>query len=218
MKRQLTALIAKEVRLEWKQRYALGGILLYVIATVFIVYLSFRQVIDLPTWNALFWIIQVCAAVNAIAKSFLQESRGRMLYYYTLADPRAVILSKTIYNLGLMFLLSVINLACYSLFIGNPVQDILQFTIAVLLGSLGFAAVLSMVSAIASKAGNNTTLVAILGFPILIPLLITTIRFSKNAMDGLAWSVSTHYIILLAALNLLVVTLAYLLFPYLWKE
>ena len=60
-----------------------------------------------------------------------------MLYYYTLADPRAVILSKTIYNLGLMFLLSVINLACYSLFIGNPVQDILQFTIAVLLGSLG---------------------------------------------------------------------------------
>ena len=59
MKRQLTALIAKEVRLEWKQRYALGGILLYVIATVFIVYLSFRQVIDLPTWNALFWIIQV---------------------------------------------------------------------------------------------------------------------------------------------------------------
>ncbi|HRS38695.1 MAG TPA: heme exporter protein CcmB, partial [Bacteroidia bacterium] len=178
MKRQLTALIAKEVRLEWKQRYALGGILLYVIATVFIVYLSFRQVIDLPTWNALFWIIQVFAAVNAIAKSFLQESRGRMLYYYTLADPRAVILSKTIYNLGLMFLLSVINLACYSLFIGNPVQDILQFTIAVLLGSLGFAAVLSMVSAIASKAGNNTTLVAILGFPILIPLLITTIRFS----------------------------------------
>lgn len=142
MKRQLTALIAKEVRLEWKQRYALGGILLYVIATVFIVYLSFRQVIDLPTWNALFWIIQVFAAVNAIAKSFLQESRGRMLYYYTLADPRAVILSKTIYNLGLMFLLSVINLACYSLFIGNPVQDILQFTIAVLLGSLGFAAVL----------------------------------------------------------------------------
>lgn len=141
MKRQLTALIAKEVRLEWKQRYALGGILLYVIATVFIVYLSFRQVIDLPTWNALFWIIQVFAAVNAIAKSFLQESRGRMLYYYTLADPRAVILSKTIYNLGLMFLLSVINLACYSLFIGNPVQDILQFTIAVLLGSLGFAAV-----------------------------------------------------------------------------
>ena len=116
-----------------------------------------------------------------------------------------------------MFLLSVINLACYSLFIGNPVQDILQFTIAVLLGSLGFAAVLSMVSAIASKAGNNTTLVAILGFPILIPLLITTIRFRRTPwMD---WrGRSAHYIILLAALNLLVVTLAYLLFPYLWKE
>ncbi|HRH65407.1 MAG TPA: heme exporter protein CcmB [Bacteroidia bacterium] len=208
----------KEIRLEWKQKYAFQGLLLYVVSTVFVCYLSFRQIIDLPTWNALFWIIQVFAAVNAVAKSFMQESRGRMLYYYTLANPRALILAKTLYSLLLMLVLSVFNLFFYSLFIGNPVQDLPMFLTAVLLGSSGFASVLSMVSAIASKAGNNATLMSILSFPILIPLLMTTIRFSKNAMDGLAWSVSWQYVIILTALNALVFALAYLLFPYLWRD
>jgi heme exporter protein B len=218
MIRQVQFLILKEIRLEWKQKYAFQGLLLYVVSTVFVCYLSFKQIIDLPTWNALFWIIQIYAGVNAVAKSFMQESRGRMLYYYTLANSRSLILAKTIYSLLLMLVLSACNLFFYSLFIGNPVQDFPMFFLAVFLGSSGFASVLSMVSAIASKAGNNSTLMSILSFPILIPLLMTTIRFSKNAMDGLAWSVSWQYIIILTALNALVFALAYLLFPYLWRD
>ena len=69
-------LIAKEINLEWKQKYAFNGLLLYVISTVFVCYLSFKQIIDVPTWNALFWIIMLFASVNAIAKSFIQESKG----------------------------------------------------------------------------------------------------------------------------------------------
>jgi heme exporter protein B len=59
---------------------------------------------------------------------------------------------------------------------------------------------------------------AILAFPILIPLLITLIRLSKNALDGLDFSVSYTYIVVLLAINVIVVVLAYLLFPYLWRD
>lgn len=117
-----------------------------------------------------------------------------------------------------MIILSIISLFFYTLFVGSPVQDYPMYFLAMILGSAGFATILSMVSAIASKAGNNSTLMAVLSFPILIPLLMTTIRFSKNAMDGLAWSVSTNLIIILVALNVLVIALSYLLFPYLWRE
>ena len=120
---QIFHLIEKEINLEWKQKYAFNGLLLYVGATVFICYLSFREILEVPVWNALFWIIQLFAGVNAIAKSFLQESRGRMLYYYILADPKAIILSKIIYNFLLMLLLSVFNFLFYSLLIGNPVSN-----------------------------------------------------------------------------------------------
>jgi heme exporter protein B len=211
-------LIKKEILQEWKQKYAFQGLLLYVVSTVFVCYLSFRQIIDPPTWNALFWIILLFAGVNAVAKSFMQESRGRLLYFYTLANARSIIIAKTLYSLMLMIVLSVISLFFYSLFVGNPVQNYTMYFIAMILGSAGFATVLSMVSAIAAKAGNNATLMSVLSFPILIPLLMTTIRFSKNAMDGLAWSVNINFMIILISLNVMVIALAYLLFPYLWRE
>jgi heme exporter protein B len=215
---EIVFLIKKEMLLEWKQKYAFNGLLLYVISTVFVCYLSFKQIVDLPTWNALFWIIQLFAGVNAIAKSFLQESRGRMLYYYTISDPRSFILSRIIYNFMLMMVISGFNLTFYSLFIGNPVQNMPVFILAMVLGSTGFAAVLSMVSAIAAKAGNNFTLMSILSFPILLPLLMVTIRFSKNAMDGLPFSVSQSLVVMLLAFIAMIIAMAYMLFPYLWRE
>ena len=211
-------LIRKEIKSEWKQKYAFNGLLLYVVSTVFVCYLSFRQIVDLPTWNALFWIIQLFAGVNAISKSFLQEGRGRMLYYYTITNARSFILAKIIYNLLLMSVLSGFNLIFYSLFIGNPVQNMPMFILAMVLGSAGFSAVLAMVSAIASKAGNNFALMSILSFPILIPILMVTIRFSKNAMDGIAWAVNQQFAIILLALIAMVFALSYLLFPYLWRD
>ncbi len=40
-------------------------------------------------WNGLFWMIQLFICVNAVAKSFLQESQGRMLYFlYCCRRPR----------------------------------------------------------------------------------------------------------------------------------
>ena len=218
LSKEIRFLIKKEIQQEWKQKYAFQGLLLYVVTTVFVCYLSFKQIIDPPTWNALFWIIILFAGVNAVAKSFMQESRGRLLYFYTLASARSIIIAKTVYSLLLMIVLSIISLFFYSLFVGSPVQNIPMFFIAMLLGSAGFASVLSMVSAIASKAGSNSTLMAVLSFPILIPLLMTTIRFSKNAMDGLAWSVKYNFMVILLSLNVLVLALSYLLFPYLWRD
>lgn len=204
--------------MEWRQKYAFNGLLLFVISTVFICFLSFRRIVDAPTWNALFWIIMLFASINGVAKSFMQESQGRILYYYTLSSPQAIILSKTIYNLLLMLMLSAINLLFYSLFIGNIVKDMPMFMLSMLLGSMGFASILTMISAIASKSGQNTTLMAILSFPVLIPLMITIIRVSKNAMDGLDRAISNPYIIILLAINLLVIALSYMLFPYLWRD
>jgi heme exporter protein B len=204
--------------MEWRQKYAFNGLLLFIASTVFICFLSFRRITDPPTWNSLFWIILLFAAVNAVAKSFLQESQGRRLYYYTLSSPQAVVLSKILYNLLLMAVLASINLLFYSWFVGNLVQDMPMFMLCTLLGSMGFASVLTLVSAIASKAGQNAPLMAILSFPILIPLLITVIKASKNAMDGLDRSLSTQYIIILLALNVIVIALSYMLFPYLWKD
>ena len=215
---QIKHLIKKEIILEWRSKYALNGVLLYVVSTVFVCFMSF-QVVEKLTWNALFWIIMLFASINAIAKSFLQESRGRQLYIYTLVSPAALIIAKTIYNSLLMMLLTVIALAFYSLvFEPSKDIDILMYLVAAVLGSLSFATIFTMVSAIASKTGNGGMLMAILSFPIIIPVLIVLIKFAKNAIDGLDRSVSLDEIGLLVVINVIVMTVALLLFPYLWRD
>src|ERR1700689_1028005 len=113
-------LFKKEILLEWRAKYAFNGVLLYVVSTVFICYISFQLTPGFEhssgykvVWNVLFWIIILFASVNAIAKSFMQESKSRLLYYYTIASPQAIILSKTIYNIFLMLLLSALTLPVY---------------------------------------------------------------------------------------------------------
>lgn len=207
--------------LEWRQKYAINGILLYLVSTVFVCYLSFRlrgNTIDPITWNALFWIIILFTAVSSVAKSFMQEREGRQLYYYSIANPQAIIVSKTIYNALLMVVLSLSGFLVYSLVMDNPVVDFALFILNIILASVGFSSVLTLVSGIASKAGNNATLMAILSFPVIIPMLLIVMKISKNAIDGLDFSHSVDEILTLVAINMIVGTVSYLLFPYLWRS
>ncbi|SFC05112.1 heme exporter protein B [Flexibacter flexilis DSM 6793] len=218
---EIKTLITKDIVLEWRQRYALNGMILYIVSTVVVCYMSFnlqRVPLNVVTWNALFWIILLFTSVNAIAKSFMQERQGRHLYYYTLVSPQAIILSKIIYNTLFMLLLSGIGLLVYGVVLNNPVQDMPLFLLNLALGSMGFASTLTMISGIASKANNNSTLMAVLSFPVIIPMLLMLIKVSKNALDGLERASSTDEIVTLLAINAIVLAVSYILFPYLWRS
>ncbi|SFB81810.1 heme exporter protein B [Parapedobacter composti] len=215
--KEVRSLIRKDLILEWRSKYAINSILLYVVSTVFVCYQAFKSV-DPTTWNALFWIILLFASVNAINKSFVQESHHRQLYYYTLASPKAVILSKIVYNMLVMLLLAAIAFLVYSIIFHNPLADPLLYLCAVVLGSMGFASVFTMVAGISAKAGNSSTLMAVLSFPIVIPLLLVLIKLSKNALDGLARSASYDELIVLLAINIVTIAISLLLFPYLWRD
>jgi heme exporter protein B len=135
-----------------------------------------------------------------------------------IASPESIIVSKIIYNAVLTLLLALLGYLVFSVILGNPVQDQGLFLLNLVLGSLGFSACLTMVSGIASKASNNATLMAILSFPVIIPILLMTIRVSKNAIDGLDWSVSVDKLLTLLAINAIISATAYILFPYLWRS
>lgn len=215
---QLTSLIKKEFLLEFRQKSTLAGILVYIVATVFISALCFKKIIHPTVWNALFWTIFMFISVNVSSKSFMQETKGKALFNYLYYNPRQFILSKIIYNMLLMAVLSLLTFFFYSWFVGSMVQDLGMFLLALLFSSSAFSGVLSLMSAIASKANNNISLMAILSFPVLMPLLLVSVKLSKHAIDGLAWSVSYKYLLILVMLNFVVVALATLLFNYLWKD
>ncbi|WP_129714495.1 heme exporter protein CcmB [Pedobacter sp. SYP-B3415] len=215
---QVKELVRKEMILEWRSKYAINGILLYVVSTVFVCFLSFVSIPDKITWNALFWIIMLFGSINGVSRSFLQESRGQQLYSYFLTSPAAILLSKMIYNVALMMFLTLVALGFYTLVFHYVPGDLLMFLVAVLLGSLSFSTIFTMVSAIASKAGNGGMLMAILSFPVIVPVLIMLIKLAKNAIDGLDRAVSMDEVSILVVINVLAVSVSLLLFPYLYRD
>jgi heme exporter protein B len=214
-------LVKKEIVLELRQKYVFGSILLYIISVVFVCFLTFKQIYDVQLWNSLFWIIVLFSSFNSLNKTFAQEQGIGAIYLYSLASPQAVILSKIIYNFLLTTLLNFLALIVYVIFIGGVALESVNFIsliLVILLGSFGLASILTMVAGIASKTQNSIGIMSILGFPLILPFLLTTLKFSKNVLDGIAWSVNYQYAVVLLMINVMVVSLSYILFPYLWRE
>lgn len=215
----LTALIKKEFLLEFRQKSSLAAVLVYVVGTIFVSALCFKAKVDKPTWNALFWVISLFTSVTICGKSFLKETGGQALFNYLHYSPIHFIFSKILFNMSLMLVLSLVTFFFYAFFIRNEVENLGLFLIILVLASTGLGAVLSLMSAIASKANAGFGIMSILSFPVLMPLILVIIRLSKMAVDGVEWAgVSFQLISILAALNLLTLALAFLLFPYLWRD
>ncbi len=219
MTKRIIALLKKDIILELRSQHAFYGILLYIASTVFVLFLALPDGPDAIIWNALFWVIQLFVCVNTVAKSFLGESRGQMLYYYSIASPVEFIIAKLLFNIILMLIMSSISLLLFFMFLTNPTIDTFKFVGIVLLGGTSISLTFSLMSAIAAKAQQNAALIAILGFPVILPQLLLLMRLSKSGFaevfrDGAVLQLAG----LIVGLDVLVFVLAIVLFPFLWKE
>ncbi|MEI6947031.1 heme exporter protein CcmB [Paraflavisolibacter sp. H34] len=214
---RIWALFKKDLVLEMRQQYTFYGILLYVGATIFVLYMAVGEDSESKVWNGLFWIIQLFICINAVAKSFLQESRGRMLYYHSIASPQHFVLAKLLFNSLLMLVMSTLSLVLFSLFMGNPVEKLLPFIGLVFLGGWGLSLVFTFLAAIAARAQQNAAIMPILGFPLIIPQLLMLMKVSNTVFSEMPAD-TTGTVLLLLVMNLLIIVLSVILFPFLWKD
>lgn len=210
-------LLKKDFLLEWRQKYSIYGLILYITSAVF----AIKMLQDRPegeTWNVLFWIILLFVSINAVAKSFLQESKNRNLYYYTVHHPRDIIISKLIYNVVMMLMMSFIGLFLFVLLLGDPIVYFQQFLLMVITGGISLSLLFTTLAAIAGKAGGNSALIAILGFPVVIPQIILLSDLSKPLFVTLQVTGWWQFYGALILLDFLIIVLSIILFPFIWKE
>ncbi|MCS6917882.1 MAG: cytochrome C biogenesis protein [Chitinophagales bacterium] len=216
MNKQLWALAHKEFLTEWRSRYSQMGVVLYLAASVFILYLGLQQA-DARLWVALYWVVLFFTSVTAIAKSFLQESRMRLLYYQSVASPLAVFLAKALFHFVQLLALAALCWLLFSLFFDNPIMHPALFVLIVVSGSLTFVLAFTLMSAIAAKAAQ-ALLMAVLCLPVVLPSLMLLLRLSHQAaMEGpldFPWT----DLAMLWALDVILLLLALILFPYLWRD
>lgn len=215
---EILAMIRKELLIEWKQKYAFNGLMLYVASMVIVIALSFGQILGPIAWNVLYWIMILFASINAVGKSFLAEEAGQQKYVYSLAHPSAIILGKMAYNLLLLLLVAMLTMGLFILIgnveIGSP-GKLIALAAA---GSAALAANLTLVAAVASKAENRSTLLAVLSFPIIIPVLLLLIRLSAEAISPTGVGLDLDSLFFLLGITLVLAVLSVILFPFVWRD
>lgn len=215
--KEIFVLVKKEFVLELRQRHALNGLMLHLLGILMMLYVSFMNT-DTMTWTVLLWIIIFFTSISASAKSFTLEPYQRYIYYYSLIKPHQLIFAKIIYNAILLFFLALLTWLFYSIILGDNIQHKLLFLITLLLGSMSISGLLTLMSAIAAKSGNSSTIMSVMSMPLLIPILLLLIKISLYATEAVSPSFPYRDFIFLLSLNAILVILAYLLFPFIYQD
>lgn len=214
---QIFTLIRKDLLIEWRQKHTFFSVLLYVSCTVFVIYMMANQP-DTEIWNALFWIAQLFVTVNTVSKSFLQETAARNRYYFTIVPPAKYLLAKMIYSMILMLIISFINLGLFNMLLGYKLLKPGLFIGVVCLGASCLSLLFTFLSAIAAQAKQNTAMMAIMGFPIAIVMLMMLSRLANGALSSTFQEGIPMLIGVMLGMNILIIGIALVLFPFLWRE
>lgn len=211
------SLLAKDFKIEMRQKFAVNGILLYVFSSLLVVRFVFKEVTP-PVWLSIFWLILLFAGINAAGKNFINQQKDSELYYYFLTSPSTLFTARWINNFLSMFLVATVHIAGLLVFFNNPINNIGNFALAVVLGIIGFSLAFTLIAAIASKAQSSALLMSLLSFPVVIPQLLLLVKISNRALIGLEVTKSINDVLVLSSIIAIVGALSYILFPLVWKD
>jgi len=210
-------LLKHQFKLEWKSPYILGANLLYVVTTVFITYKVFNKISE-PTWSALFWVIYMFIALNITVHSFTREQSKSVLFYYSIMHPLELFATRVLFNfIFLMFTVFLLYLFM-SIFLLNPIQDYSLFLIVLSLSSLAFSIIFSFTSAIAVHTGMRNTMMTIMSLPLVLPVILTSVKLTLISANVIMEDGTSSDIMILSSINLIMLGIAVILFPYLWRS
>lgn len=215
--KQILILLRKDFTIDWRLKHPLTGILLYVASTIYTVYLSIDSVVTPAIWSVVFWIILLFIATMALAKSFIQEER-RHLYYYFSISAGTLIISKLIYSFLYLLVLGLFGLALYVLLLGLPTFNLSLFILNMVNGIIGLSVAFTMIASLAVRTQQKGNLMAVLGFPVILPILLLAITNSRKIVQGAVWAEVDNFSLILLSVNALIVALTLILFPYSWKS
>ncbi|MEM9328060.1 MAG: hypothetical protein AAGA85_20505 [Bacteroidota bacterium] len=214
---RIKTLLIKEFSLDFRTKYPFYSLISYLLSLSYICYLSFQGTLSLETWNALWWIIVLVTTTTAIGKSFIQES-DRSIYYYFLLRPSELLLSKLLYNL--IYVVSLTGL-CYllmQLFFPQHIANPSAFTLNGALVSIGLAGAFTLISSISASTNSQSNMMSVLGFPVAIPVLLMGVTNSRKLIAGKALEDIQGSITSLVSVDVIIIALIFVLFPYSWKK
>ncbi|MBS4033419.1 MAG: heme exporter protein CcmB [Ignavibacterium sp.] len=215
------ALFLKDFSSEIRTRYAINSLAMFIIVAISVILFSIGQERISPELTAgLFWVVIFFTAMSGLARAFVsEEERGTSLTLQLIASPTTVFTGKLIFNIILVFAMNTVIAILYAaLFEAFIIQNFSLFLLSFVLGNIGLAISSTIIAAIIAKAGAKGTLYPVLSFPILLPLILTSVQLTLFSIDGTGFEKSIFELAIVVSYDVIMLTASYMLFDFIWKE
>ena len=216
------AVFQKDMSSEFKTRYSISAIALFILTTVTMLAFSMsgEEHIKPSVIAGLLWLIMFFGAMTGLSRSFVsEEERGTSFLLHISTTPSAVYLGKLFFNIILSLAINIFSVLLFFLLVGTTeIKNYATFSLIILFGSIGIASVSTITSAIISLANTKGALFPVLSFPIILPLIILAIEITKSSFSISSFQEIQSNFILLIAYCGIVITASYLLFDFIWNE
>jgi heme exporter protein B len=224
MKRYLRALIAivwKDLAAEMRSRELIGAMLVFALIVILI--FNFALELDLRTRGTItagvLWVTFSFAGTLGLNRSMAIEKDRGCLDGLLLApvDRSAIYFGKVLGNLIFMILVEAIMLPTYSILYNvNLFQP--GLLVVILLGSIGYTVVGTLLSSMAVQARTRDILLPILLFPVVLPVLISAVKASTGILQGFEWAEIMSWINMLIVYDVIFLAVGFMVFDYVVEE
>jgi heme exporter protein B len=221
MKLKSYSLFQKDFHSELRTRYAVNSLAMFILVALSVILFSIgNERITQALTGGLFWVVIFFTAMSGLARAFVsEEERGTSLTLQLIAEPSTIFSGKLLFNLILVFAMNIIITVLYSaLFEEFVIKNLFLFVLTFILGNIGIAVSSTIIAAIIAKAGSKGTLYPVLSFPILLPLIITSVRLTLFALSGNSLGESKIELLIIACYDVVMISASYMLFDFIWKD
>jgi len=219
--RSIAAIVWKDLAAEFRSRELIGSMLVF--AALVILIFNFALELDIRSREAVtsgvLWVTFAFAGTLGLNRSMAIEKDRGCLDGLLLApvDRNAIFFGKAIGNLVFMLIVEAIVLPMYSvLYNVNLFQP--GLILVILLGSIGYTAVGTLLAAMAVQARTRDILLPILLFPVIIPLLLAAVKASNGFLQGFEIAEIMPWINVMIVFDIIFIAVAFMVFDFVVEE
>lgn len=216
------AVLRKDLLVEFRTRYGVSAIAMFLLVTVAIILFSLPGEQIAPSMmSALFWISLFFGAMTGLSRSFIsEEERGTSFLLRIYAPSEGVYLGKLAFNLLLMVAIALTAVILFLFFFRDfRIEDWPVFSVQLLLGVIGIGTVSTMLSALIGRAAQKGALLPVIALPVLMPIVIATTDATRITLStASAWIGVRGDLLILLSFDVAMVLVSYVLFDTIWKE
>jgi heme exporter protein B len=214
---KVLALVWKDVLSELRTREMLSSMLVFALLVIVIFNFSFELRVDNVAQVApgVLWVTFAFASTLELTRSLAMEMENDCLDGLFLApmDRGVIYLGKMLGNLIFITVVEALVLPTFSLLFNlNLIR--LPLLLTVLLGTIGFAAVGTLLSAIAVNSRAREVMLPVLLFPVILPVVIAAAKVTGGILDGVPLAELAHWLRFLVAFDIIFLVVSYLTFDF----